>query len=245
MVSQSESGQIHFFDRLSSTNDFLKEHPEYWRQFEVVCAREQTEGRGRGENKWQMQKGRDLAMTMVYLPSAGVAGTAGLTPFIGYHVREALGVFSHASFQVKWPNDILSGGKKVCGILCEQFSENGSDVVLIGIGVNVTSTASENDPRAVSLLELTGNAFSVEALARHLAKTLSSALWDFRMPYSLKFCELWNERAAFINTVVTWRDNAASHRGIMRGIDPQGRMLIETQGELRPLVSAVDFSPAE
>jgi len=139
-LSRLHLGGIRYFDSIGSTNDealawAATETPD----LSVVIADEQTAGRGRLDRKWFTPTGMALAFSIVLRPNdeerphlTRIVGLAALA------VAEALqkhGLDAH----IKWPNDILIQGRKVCGILIESvWSGEAVDCVVIGVGVNVS-----------------------------------------------------------------------------------------------------------
>ena len=146
--------RIHHFDVTESTNkDALGGMPG-----DVFVADMQTAGRGRLDHKWLSPPGANLMMSAVVdVADEPPQETATLPLIAGLSAAQAVcGLFAgsgaeslSADVKVKWPNDVLFGGRKLCGILCER---NG-DAVIIGIGMNVNQTefAPEISDRAVSL----------------------------------------------------------------------------------------------
>ena len=124
-------------DSVDSTQTYVKEHPQdFTADFTTVITKEQTAGRGRGQNSWQMQAGLDLALSTVFKPRSSEAGAIiPATVICGYAVWQTLAPFKDG-FHLKWPNDVYFETKKVAGILCEYH--NGQ--VIIGIGTNVNSS---------------------------------------------------------------------------------------------------------
>ena len=124
------------------------------RHRDVFTADYQTAGRGRLDHKWLSPEGTNLMMSVV-LSVAGIPPeqVATLPLVAGLAVAKALRQFliPHSSFLIslKWPNDVLVGGKKIAGILCERHGDN----VIVGIGVNVNQTVFplEIADRATSL----------------------------------------------------------------------------------------------
>ncbi len=104
----------------------------------IVLAREQTTGRGRGDNVWHSPAGRGLYLSMVFRP-AGVENPALLSILAGLGVTRELDVaFPGLAPRLKWPNDIMVGHAKLGGILCEASSEGDAiRHLVIGIGINV------------------------------------------------------------------------------------------------------------
>lgn len=130
----------------------------------------QSAGRGRMGRPWEGEEGNLYASTLIRLrPADPPAPTLALAVAVAVH--EALADFVGAeAIAIKWPNDIMAGGAKLCGMLLERAG----DAVIIGIGVNVAGAPALPDRQAASLRDLgaeTADAQRVlEAIARHFAR---------------------------------------------------------------------------
>lgn len=127
--------QIYSFDVLESTNDYAKVNYQQYDDHSVILAKKQTKGRGRFDRVWESQE--DLTCSIIvktqnlHMMMAPLVVTIALQQ-LGYQT------------QVKWPNDILLNGKKVCGILIEQcFVGNLWQATIVGIGVNLSPKKEE------------------------------------------------------------------------------------------------------
>ena len=124
-------------EELTSTNDRAL---ELARQGEgtgtAVTATRQTAGRGRLGRTWETPDG-SLALSVIHRPSRAIEETASLTPCVAVALVEGLGELG-VTARIKWPNDVLVKGRKVCGILCELHEISPHEkVVIVGIGLNV------------------------------------------------------------------------------------------------------------
>jgi BirA family biotin operon repressor/biotin-[acetyl-CoA-carboxylase] ligase len=132
--------EVRIHDRLASTNTTAL---ELARQADshglAVVARFQTNGRGQYGRVWQSQPDRSLLMSVVLHPPAELRGPVVLTAFAAVAVAKAIRRLSGAQARIKWPNDLLIGGKKVCGILIEQHGP----ASILGIGLNLNQTADQ------------------------------------------------------------------------------------------------------
>ncbi len=131
--------------RTGSTNDDAKQLAAAGLPaWSVVLAEEQTAGRGRWGRTWQSAAGAGLWMSVLLRPEPAVAARAGLLPLAtGLAVARVLrdrGIQA----ELKWPNDVLCNGRKICGILCEAVS-SGSCLthIVVGIGLNLRQTAAD------------------------------------------------------------------------------------------------------
>lgn len=124
------------FGSVSSTNDYLKEH-NYLPSGTVVTSDYQTSGRGRQSNVWESARFQNVLLSTILKPSILVSDITKVTKLAAVAVYMTLSKYGVES-EVKWPNDILVNGKKICGILVEtSVTKNEIDYVVLGIGLNV------------------------------------------------------------------------------------------------------------
>lgn len=126
----------YFFESIDSTNNFAKtlEEPA------LIVALEQTAGRGRRGRVWISQKGQGIYFSLMLKPELALDRLSAITQLCGLALARSIG----RQAQIKWPNDIYIGGRKVCGILSELQSEELSHPKLIlGIGINLSRTEVE------------------------------------------------------------------------------------------------------
>jgi BirA family biotin operon repressor/biotin-[acetyl-CoA-carboxylase] ligase len=117
-------------------------------------------------------------MSVVLRPPAELRRPVVVTAWVAVAVAEAVFALTGAQARIKWPNDLLVGGKKVCGILIEQSGTPGATVTVAGVGLNLTQTAEEferaNLPAATSLGIISGKAFDPRAAAEAVIRKLDS-----------------------------------------------------------------------
>ena len=148
--------RFHRKETTASTNADAREG----RPGDVFVADSQTAGRGRLDHEWHAARGENLTFSVVLdAADASPAEVATLPLVVGLAVARAVGSLlgKISEVAVKWPNDVLVGGKKICGILCER---NG-DAVIAGVGLNVNQTdfPAEIAARATSLRLVEGSQF--------------------------------------------------------------------------------------
>src|SRR5205085_2328960 len=135
----------------------------------------QTEGRGRLGRRWWDEPGQSLLVSVLLRPVISPAHAPQISLVAGLAVTDALQAEGVTAL-IRWPNDILVGGRKICGILAEAASGGGArvDHVLVGIGVNLDQTAfpAEIAERATSLRLITGRAPDREAVLGALLAAL-------------------------------------------------------------------------
>ena len=166
-----------------STNDLARE----WAQDAVdpapsgalVTADFQTRGRGQRGRQWQAAAAESALMSFVYhLPTDAEVSQLGLV--VALAVADAVASVTHLDPRIKWPNDILLGGRKAAGILVEVAPNNGGGI--LGIGINVGQERFDGAEEFVypptSLRLETGQAFEIEAVIAAVGKAL--ARWEGR-----------------------------------------------------------------
>jgi BirA family biotin operon repressor/biotin-[acetyl-CoA-carboxylase] ligase len=179
-------------DAIDSTNDYLKllsreQEPE---DFTTVIAETQLKGKGQMGAKWVAEAGKNLTMSTL---SSGLVthpeNIYALNIAVSLSILSALNELQVPRLSVKWPNDIMSGNKKLAGILIENlFQGDGLVRSVIGIGINVNQSNFDDLPQATSILLTTGSHVDKEMLAIAVIHKLQqflphvvnnvSMLWD-------------------------------------------------------------------
>ncbi|MDR0649574.1 MAG: biotin--[acetyl-CoA-carboxylase] ligase [Synergistaceae bacterium] len=141
----------------------------------------QNSGRGRRDRSWQSLPGMDLTFSVVTRRRVATKDAPLLSLAASLAVCEALRKFLPESVSIKWPNDVLSGERKICGILCECAGADYIDYAVTGIGINVNSRPSDpapldkKRPAPTSLLALTGRSFDLPELLASVLEELDRA----------------------------------------------------------------------
>jgi BirA family transcriptional regulator, biotin operon repressor / biotin---[acetyl-CoA-carboxylase] ligase len=135
----------------------------------VVTARQQRSGRGRAGRTWASPAGGNLYVSLILRPALPLRDVPAMTLAIGVAVCDVARGFGVAA-TLKWPNDVLIEGRKVAGILLESQSRGDRlDVVIAGIGINLSTTpAAEDAPHATSLAAHTATPLDREAFLQRL-----------------------------------------------------------------------------
>ena len=141
----------------------------------VFGAETQSHGRGRRGSQWHSTPGAGLWFSLLLRPTLAAEQAPGLALCAGLAVREAVACRVTAPVQVKWPNDVLAGGRKLAGILVEsQVSGGKLGSVVIGIGINVTQT---DFPDALAGIATSLSLLSADDSSRE--RLLADVLHDF------------------------------------------------------------------
>ena len=164
--------KIVHIDETDSTNRWLKDHGEGTM---VVATDYQTAGKGCGSNAWESERGKNLTFSMLIHPD-GIAAREQfrITEVVSVALCRTLQPYIYNKVEIKWPNDIYVGDRKLCGILIENRLQ-GNVIVdcIIGIGLNVNQRTFVSDaPNPVSMYQLTGQELDRDELLKAFIENL-------------------------------------------------------------------------
>jgi len=220
-------------EKVSSTNDELRELAvKGMAEGLVLVAEEQTAGRGRRGAAWYSPKGESLAFSILLRPVAAKSMWSRLSLTAGLAVAEAIEKYVPLA-EIKWPNDVQIGGKKIAGILVEA----GADFVIVGIGINVNSGNFPEGLAATSLKAATGNEVSRAEVLLEVVKRLArhSDRIDRDFPEMLEGVK---ERCALTGKRVALTYSEKRVEGFIQGVGPSGELLVEIAGKLERIFQA-------
>ena len=155
----------------TSTNSYLR---AYTKEFDsesdvLVWTLDQQAGRGQRGASWESESGKNLTFSVFKrVKGLPVGKSFYITMATSLAIYEVLEEFGVENISVKWPNDILAGKSKICGILIESVIRNGLYAVIIGVGLNINQKVFKHAPRATSLALETGKIFDLEEVLEFL-----------------------------------------------------------------------------
>jgi BirA family biotin operon repressor/biotin-[acetyl-CoA-carboxylase] ligase len=166
--------KIYYFDKVSSTMDAAMQLGfQNALEGTVVVSESQTKGRGRLGRSWSSPKYKGLYFSFILRPDIPANQAPVLTLMTAVSICEAIKKETGLDPQIKWPNDILLGDKKLCGILTELEAEiDAIRFVVIGIGLNANNNADELVDRAVSLKAYKGEHINRAELLRSILRRI-------------------------------------------------------------------------
>lgn len=226
---------IRVFEETTSTNDVIEKLArDGVKEGVVVFAESQTKGRGRLGRKWMSPTHKGLWFSVLLRPDLRPQETTQLTVASATALRRAIKNVTGLSAEIKWPNDLLVGGKKVVGILTEMSAEvDRVRHVILGIGVDVNHDANEFPAElkkiATSLKIETGREISRAELATEILRELDS---DYARICGGKFSAVadeWEAGCATIGKNVSVQMGARQIRGCGESLDDDGALLIRTE----------------
>jgi len=228
-----EANLRHFY-RIGSTNTAaMAAAAEAAPEGSVFLAEEQTTGRGRGSNSWQSPRSSGIYCSAILRPSLPPFDALVLSLAAGLAVQAAIRqVDSRVNPDLKWPNDVLIEGKKVCGILTEMNAEaTRVRYVVVGIGINVNQASFPKELSATSLRLVTGSEWSRVELAAALLKSLDREYRELIENPEARVSIL--RRFAANSSWVTGKEVRIEEpgpglEGVTAGLDERGFLLLRT-----------------
>ena len=234
---------IRVFEETSSTNDVIEKLArDGVKEGAVVFAEAQTKGRGRLGRKWTSPTHKGLWFSILLRPELSPQETTQLTVASATALRRAIKNITGLSAEIKWPNDLLIGGKKVVGILTEMSAEvDRVRHIILGIGVDVNQDAAEFPPElrkiATSLKIESGKEILRAELATEILRELD---FDYARICDGKFAQLadeWEAGCATIGKNVSVQMGSRLIRGCAEALDDDGALLIRTEhGHLERII---------
>ena len=225
--------RLRWFASVGSTNDLAARFAEHGaEEWTVVAADEQTSGRGRLGRSWTSRPGAGLYLSVVLRPPAHAVPL--LTLAAGVAVAEAIEASTGLSVDLKWPNDVMAGARKLGGILAEA----GSGFVILGIGLNVQPAAypPEIADRATSLEAELGRRVDRGVV---LAAVLDALLRTYRdLCEGRDILEAWRRRARrLLQRQVTFEAGSGRESGLAFDVDQSGALLVRTAAGISRVIA--------
>lgn len=225
--------RVHFFEELGSTNTQAKLEAESGAaEGTLVVADMQTAGRGRRGRSWSSPAGTNVYFTLILKPAYVPDKASMVTLVMALAVAEGISGTCGLRAEIKWPNDVVVNGKKVCGILTEMSAEHGViNHVVIGVGVNVG--LQEFPPEIVSASSLQaecGREVSRTELLANIMKSFEKYYESFRQNADLSdILDPYNALLVNRDREVRVLDPKGEFQGVARGIDGRGKLLVERE----------------
>jgi len=246
------AAQVLYFASVTSTNDVAARLADRGApDGTTVVAELQTAGRGRLGRAWYSPPGAGLYASVVLRPEIGpgsISDPGGrdrsslslVTLAAGVALAEAVRRCTHLPVEIKWPNDLVVGCRKLAGILTEASGSDGIDYLILGFGINLRPAAYPPGlaDRATSIEVELGRA--VER-GRLLAECLASvAAWNdaLRAGKAERILERWQSLAPSSRGArVEWAAQAGIASGVTEGIDRDGGLLVRTDDRLERIIA--------
>ena len=236
-----------YYDETDSTNNRAKEAGNNKEPHGTLFVADmQMAGKGRRGRVWKSPSGSSIYMTILLYPDISPVKAPQLTLIMAIAVAEGIREVTGLETKIKWPNDIVVNGKKICGILTE-MGTNGVKInyVLIGVGINVNlkEFPEEMQDKATSLILEGGHEYDRNQVIAQVMK-----YFEINYEKFIQTCDFthllddYHRILANLNQPVRVIDGDRSFEGICRGIDEKGELLVERQNKEVVKVSAGEVS---
>lgn len=243
-LGENEIGHriVHYF-RADSTNSIAgKLAAEGAPHGTVVVAEEQTAGRGRFGRAWYSEKSSGIYASLILRPELSPAAAPALTLMAGVAAHRAISAATGLRIDIRWPNDLLVGGKKVCGILTEMSAEvDRLHSVVLGVGINVNhrEMPSELKGIATSLRLEAHKTFSRANILVALLKEIERQYHVLMESGPAAIARDWAAASSYAEgRRVRVALNGGGYEATTAGLDPNGSLRLRRgDGEVISLVS--------
>jgi BirA family biotin operon repressor/biotin-[acetyl-CoA-carboxylase] ligase len=232
--------EIEVHSLIDSTNDYLMRRlPNQLTQGQVCLAEYQSAGRGRRGRQWVSPFGSQIYLSMYWYLEQGLSAAMGLSLLSALAVSDAVFAVSGVQVQLKWPNDIYIDGVKLAGILIDlegQALEPSHSVIGIGLNLDMPAEAAQKiDQRWTDLQSHSETKIDRNALSAQLISCLHARLQQHQSEGLITMLDEWHAHDVYLNKRVKLLTGERITKGICRGINNQGALLLEIDGQIKPI----------
>lgn len=222
--------KVHTFEEVNSTNEEAKKlADEGAKEGTVVIAEMQKKGKGRLNREWVSPKG-GLWLSIILRPDFGSEEASKITMMAGVAAVESI-IYPGLDARIKWPNDVLINGKKICGILTEMRSHNKNvDYVVLGLGINANFDLEELPEQirgsATSLRYELGKDVNIQGLLQQIIKEVDYYYDILKSGKSNKIVGIWKKQCDTLGRNVRIITQNETIEGIALDIDDKGALAV-------------------
>lgn len=234
--------KVKFYEEVDSTNTQAKklaDDPET--NGLLIVTERQTAGKGRRGRAWESPKGSGIWMSMILKPDMAPTHASGLTLVAALAVTNAIREMTCLEAYIKWPNDIVVNGKKVCGILTEMSTEmDDINHIVIGIGINVNTKTFPQD-----ISEVATSLYMEQKAIINRSQLIANIVKQFEVLYHiyLKTCDLthlvadYNSLLINVQKEVLILEGTDKYQGIALGVNQTGELLVQVGDVVKTVVA--------
>ncbi len=235
-LEQLPGAPIHCIAVIDSTNQYMMSRLADWQKGECLLAECQTSGRGRRGRQWVSPFAGQMIMSLYWRLESGFAAAMGLSLVVGVTLAGTLQALNYPDVGLKWPNDLYARGEKLAGILVEMSAiAGGSCHVVVGVGLNLTmpvELGAHIGQPWTSLARLRSEPLQRNLLTATFIQNLRRALESFEQDGLAPFVERWNRLDIYRDKPVQLTLGEQQISGVVRGINPQGGLVLERNDTL-------------
>lgn len=247
-LSHGEIGHkiIHYFCTESTNSSALQLGAQEGPHGTVVIAEEQTAGRGRLNRNWYSEKSSGIYCSIILRPRLSPAAAPILTLLAGVAAHRSVCLSTGLNADIRWPNDLLVNGRKVCGILTEMKAElDRLHMVVLGIGINVNHRAMPDDLQeiATSLAIEGGRHYSRLEILAALLREVESHYRTLLKEGNAAIVREWSAASSYAEGKrVRVRANGREYSGTTAGLDTSGALKVRRDDGQRELLVAGEIA---
>ncbi len=215
-------------DAIESTNDYLKSSKI--NDTQIVYTYNQTKGKGQRGNNWLSEPGKNVAFSIKLLPNNfQIKDQFRINIIFSIFLVNSLKALKIPDIKIKWPNDIMSGNKKICGILNElKVKGNYIQEIVVGFGLNVNQENFNNLPNASSLKLITSLNFRLDEIVSLLIQNLKRYNYLEKLfTIESDFIDLYNCNLYGLNSVFEFENGKTRFKGEIISVSKEGSLKIK------------------
>ncbi|WOH36908.1 bifunctional biotin--[acetyl-CoA-carboxylase] ligase/biotin operon repressor BirA [Thalassotalea fonticola] len=225
---------------IDSTNSYLMRRlPNNVAHGQACVSEFQSAGRGRRGKEWISPFGSHLYLSMYWYLEQGMSAAMGISLVVGLAVSDVLQQRYALDVQLKWPNDIYVNGKKLAGILVELEGQSigpGNCVIGLGLNINMPKQSAEKiDQPWTDLATELGDEIDRNVLSAQLIARISERLEQHHQFGLTPMLDDWQRQDFFYNKQVKLLTGEKETRGVCKGINSSGALLLEIDGKQQPI----------
>ncbi len=218
---------------INSTNQYLQEKlkEEPLEEGSLVVAESQSAGKGQAGNTWESEKGKNLTCSMVIYPDfIQIKDQFIISEIVSLAITDLLSEYVE-NVQIKWPNDIYIGEKKIVGILIENsISDNTIENSIIGMGININQEIfTSNAPNPVSLKQITGEDYDLDVLLKKLLQHILNRYNQLIKGEKKKIHREYFNNLFRNNGYYSYKSQGILFKARIKEIKASGHLVLETE----------------
>lgn len=248
LSTRSFGRRIYYMPEVDSTNRKAVELAQSGEGHgSIVIADFQTRGRGRFDRSWLSDRGKNLLFSVILRPDLQFAAMLPISLAFAVAVGQTLENLLGSEVGVKWPNDVVAGGRKICGILSEGASEGDrTRYIVVGIGINVNIEPHEFPGEirglACSCAEIAGRQFDRKDLLVRVLGSLESTYDEFVRNGFAAMAVRFKSKMTLLGEVVAYRARGVESRARVVDLGPDGGLVVENDDGGRVVLYDQDVS---
>jgi BirA family biotin operon repressor/biotin-[acetyl-CoA-carboxylase] ligase len=242
-ATRKQLGELELHWEIDSTSSEIQRRLAELPDLSMVLAETQSAGRGRRGRRWLSPPGLNIYLSCLKRFDAGFAALSGLSLAVGVIVMRALTALGIDGAGLKWPNDVLSDGGKLAGILVELGGEyQGPCAAVIGVGLNVRLTSALHEQAGQPVNDLAtlaaGNVPDRNRVAAALITALADGLGQFEREGFAAFVDEYAQHDLLRGKALNVQGALGPLDGTGAGVDARGALLLQTGEDVRAIDSA-------